>query len=264
MSKLLFVFLSFSLSLFAIDGGKEGHGGDPLIIDFHHRAEFFLSHLRRNRPLLWEEIDIFAKGVKELVVNVTDASLPSVGRVLEDPQRPGKFFVLLDQKKYSDAIEKRNSFDLGAFVAHEVFETQGLDYDYKISKKLHFPEETYKQWRDRYVYKSPSPNSFDRYGAIVYSYETGKFGASWEHLTASDAEAAAMAKCGKSDCYSVSWVRNGCLALAVSKTNFSRTAWYFSVSRKESEALALKKCENESAGESCKMIQSVCTSYAKP
>jgi hypothetical protein len=245
-------------------GEKEGHGGDPLVADFYKRGQFILNELRRTRPIERPLIEAFAEAFHDLSVDITDATLPNVGRVLADPDRPGKRFVLLDRQKYLDCLVKNALFDLNSFVAHEIYETWNLDLSpgYGITRRLRFSETQYRRWYARYAYTSVSPNPVDRFGAIAYSFETGLWSISWDAMTSSEAEANAMSRCAVPDCQVLSTIRNGCLALAksVRTTTLASTRW--SVSRSQAEKEALAACTD--LGETCERVKSVCTSYAKP
>ena len=109
MKKLLTALLSLTFGLnLAFAGNESGHGGDPLIQEFYHRANFVLTRLKE-RELKKELLDVFEKGVSELRAEMTDENLPSTGRVVDDPKRPGKKMVLLDRKKYYVEIAKKSS-----------------------------------------------------------------------------------------------------------------------------------------------------------
>src|SRR5262249_35131905 len=144
-------------------------------------------------------------------VNPTDAVLPTVGRVVKNPQDPKKRMVLLERKKYLDCIDRKELFDLNSFVAHEVFETKDKDLSpaYPITKALKFSEKRYQEWLARYVYASESANPLDRFAAVSYSFSSGKYGLSWNWQNPSEAEAVAYKECIGEDCQSLGWVRNG-------------------------------------------------------
>jgi hypothetical protein len=59
----------------------------------------------------------------------------------------------------------------------------------------------------------------DRYGALVYSPKTGKYGYSWNHTTREAAEKAALAECKEPDAKVLTWVKFGWAALVIAEDN---------------------------------------------
>jgi hypothetical protein len=56
------------------------------------------------------------------------------------------------------------------------------------------------------------------YGSIAYSTSTGASGISYNYATRSEADAAAIGYCAKSDCAIVAWFQNSCGAIATAPT----------------------------------------------
>ena len=59
----------------------------------------------------------------------------------------------------------------------------------------------------------------DRYGALVYSPKTGKYGYSWNHATREAAEKAALAQCKEPDAKVLTWVKFGWAVLVIAEDN---------------------------------------------
>ena len=119
-------------------GNESGHGGDPLILEFHHRARFAYENLKLNSKVENSLLEVLNEAIKELRVEMTDETLPSTGRVIWDPIRPGKRMVLLDRQKYYVDFYNRQTLDLNLFVAHEVWETKEYDIHKEITQHLQF------------------------------------------------------------------------------------------------------------------------------
>lgn len=259
-----YLFIAFSLvfTLSSFGGEREGHGGDPLIEEFHQRSIFVLNSLRLglvNQNLA----NAFEDAYQSLRVDVTNDSLPTTGRVLPDPERPGLYYVLLDRAKFTRFLLNPGISDINAFVAHEVYETKGFDQNYEITRTLRFLEGEYLRWRVRYTVKEPSPNSTWRYGAISYSFLTGNYGVSWNWASQPEAESSAYYDCNHFDCMTVAWVQNGCTALASSASDRHLIGWFsLTQSRKVAESTAIANC-SKLAGD-CQLVRSVCTDHSWP
>lgn len=57
----------------------------------------------------------------------------------------------------------------------------------------------------------------DRYGALVYSPKTGKYGYSWNHTTRGAAEKAALDQCKEPDAKVLTWVKFGWAVLVIAE-----------------------------------------------
>lgn len=147
--KSLLLMIALFATVLGLAGNESGHGGDPLVLEFHHRARFVLENLKANKPVDPHLIQVFEVATKELRVEMTDENLPSTGRVVPDPKRPGMLMVLLDRKKYYVDFYNRDKVDLNLFVAHEVWETKEYDIHKEITQHLSFSEREFIQWYKR-------------------------------------------------------------------------------------------------------------------
>src|SRR5436190_6267409 len=59
----------------------------------------------------------------------------------------------------------------------------------------------------------------DKYGALVYSPKTGKYGYSWNHDSRAAAEKAALAQCKEPDAKVLTWVKFGWAVLVIAEDN---------------------------------------------
>ncbi len=263
-----FFILWCLLSSLIIAGEKEGTGGDPYIVEFHQRALFVLNMLRLTNPFIPEYIDKYAYAWQYLRVDITNDSLPTLGRVLEDPIFPGKKYILLDRSKFITALAQAESIDLQSLVAHEVFSTEGIDIFYELTRSVHFSEQEYKRWRAQYKIPEAITNPKDRYGSIAYSFITGQSAAKWDFETRSSAEESAFFECGYNDCQTVVWFKNSCAALSrVTGSNYSKRfyiGWDFDTSRTKALEKSLKRCEEKNVGQKCEIIEWACTSNSQP
>lgn len=144
--KLVFLVMGVAAIAFADLGNEGGHSGDPLEHDFLRRAAFVESELKATNfdsALL----AVYSTALKELRAEVVDESLPTTGRVVPDPKRPGKRHVKLDRKKYGYCVEHRKEIDVSVFVAHEVWQTKEVDIDRSVTRELHFSEERFEKWK---------------------------------------------------------------------------------------------------------------------
>lgn len=164
-SMVLWGMLLFASSVWAVDGNEGGHSGDPYELDFRRRAHFVVDTLRQNREALTWQIDELERGLRELRVEVVDETLSSTGKVLPDPRRAGLAYVKLERAKYSQALRNRFSVDVSAFVAHEIWETRGLDIDRSLSEKLHFSEKAFENWHEGRYHRSYDCNGIVANGA---------------------------------------------------------------------------------------------------
>lgn len=165
--KILFCLVStVAFAAGPVPGNEGGHSGDPYKIDFLQRASFALEQMKTMAftPSL---VELYETALKELRVVPTDDVLPTTGRVLPDPERPGFEYVRLERKKYSVALGKRFTIDLTAFVAHEVFETKGRDYENEITRDLHFDERTFDQWHRQHPAPVGQVGVISQYGQVI-------------------------------------------------------------------------------------------------
>jgi hypothetical protein len=92
---------------------------------------------------------------------------------------------------------------------------------------------------------------YSYYGAIATD-NNGHWGSSIDYPSQAQAEAAALQKCGKSDCESRIWFSNQCGAVA---ENAARWGTGFGDSREEAQAQAISSC---GLGD-CRIIAWACT-----
>ena len=102
----------------------------------------------------------------------------------------------------------------------------------------------------------------DRFGAMMYCFETGVYTTAWDSLTPSDAEASVAARSARGDCNSLGWIRNSCMALAISYEDLTHIAFRTDGSRKEAEKSALSACG--SFDERCRVVRVQCTQNSLP
>jgi Domain of unknown function (DUF4189) len=99
-----------------------------------------------------------------------------------------------------------------------------------------------------------------RFGAIVYSHSSGRFGSSWSFDRASEAQEQALSACNRPDCRTVVLLRNACGALARARNGAVVTAWSDSLTN--AKRLASNRCTREWGN--CKLICSVCSGGNEP
>ena len=104
-------------------------------------------------------------------------------------------------------------------------------------------------------YGSPGPTSVDHYGAIAYSPSTGVYGYSYNYTTQSEAEYQAHQKCGYVDCQTATWVKNGCMSLAVNDYDYWAGAW--GNTYEEARGKAILSCQE--SGYVCRTVEVICT-----
>lgn len=138
---LLFLLMSSVL----IPGEKESSGGDPLIEEFYHRSLYAMNAMKKGL-VSGRLATTYEEAHKDLRVDITDSDLLTTGRILPDPKRPGKRYVLLDRNKFFKLLVN-GSGDITAFVVHEGLSTKGLDINYEITRSIHFNEEEYQRWK---------------------------------------------------------------------------------------------------------------------
>ena len=101
------------------------------------------------------------------------------------------------------------------------------------------------------------------YGAIAVAFDDGAYGRSWNYKTKRKALNRAQKECKRysdfpSSCRKLAWVRNGCLAVAVS-WNGSMVAdygWGIARSKRKAYVNALNDC-----GPDCKKLTYTCTKW---
>ena len=97
----------------------------------------------------------------------------------------------------------------------------------------------------------------DAYGAIAFSQSTGAHGYSYDYGSRAAAEQAAMAGCRKhgGGCKVVTWVKNGCTALAVGSRRGYGTAW--AANQNVAQRAAVANCARHDGN--CSVLRWVCT-----
>lgn len=96
----------------------------------------------------------------------------------------------------------------------------------------------------------------DRYGAFAVDSATGSYGYSASASSKKAAFKAAIDDCGGGGCKVVTWVRNGCLAVASGTTS----SYVIRADLKQAEAGAIERCsKNDVDGAACKIIYSACS-----
>jgi serine/threonine-protein kinase len=89
------------------------------------------------------------------------------------------------------------------------------------------------------------------YAAIAYSPATGKYGYSYDHRSRSNAEKAALEKCGAEDAQIACWIKRGFCALALGddKTCWG-VGWRYGGGSSNTDAkdTAMKECGNRTTG----------------
>lgn len=173
LTLLAFVLMMVHPVCFA--GDKEGHGGDPLLTEFYHRAKFVLYDMEIKRSVSAPLLQTLKLAVDELRGEVTDEVLPTVGRVVKDPERPGKWWVRLDRKKWTDSLANRMTVDVNVFVAHEAFETKELDFDSEITRNLRFTELDFMLWYQKYLGSSSATKPEPQFSPFTTRFEARHF-----------------------------------------------------------------------------------------
>ena len=135
---------------------REGHGGDPFQLDFLHRAQFVLDELTYRHIVSNDLTARFRVAVSGLRVEMSK-DLPAVGWVVNDDNRPGMRKVLLDRAKYLYSFDRATRIDLNLFVAHEVWETVGIDENKEVTTGLRFNESDYIRWYGDRFPGEPTP-----------------------------------------------------------------------------------------------------------
>lgn len=92
------------------------------------------------------------------------------------------------------------------------------------------------------------------YGAIAYSRNTGRWGASWQQLYSSLARDTAVRYCDRRDCVVEALIENTCGALARKRNNTQVVATRFSDRRDQAGNRALQAC-----GSDCQLVTTVCS-----
>lgn len=105
----------------------------------------------------------------------------------------------------------------------------------------------------------------DRYGALVYSPKTGKYGYSWNHPTRSAAERAALAECKEDDAKVLTWVKFGwaVLVIAEDKGYGYDEVHGAGVTDTDAERAAMKKLR-ENTQAKVKTVVIICSGDVKP
>jgi serine/threonine-protein kinase len=94
----------------------------------------------------------------------------------------------------------------------------------------------------------------DYWGALAYSYETGRYGFAYDYRTKDEATDSAVGHCGVDDCKAVVWFRNGCGAFAKGDNAFG---WGIGDDKKDAQEKALAACREH--GDGCRVIEWACT-----
>jgi len=82
----------------------------------------------------------------------------------------------------------------------------------------------------------------NRFAAIAYSEQTGRYGYVYGRACLADAQAGAIANCGAPDAHVVIWVQNGWVALARSPNGAAYGCGWSTCSLADAEATALRGC----------------------
>jgi hypothetical protein len=134
-------------------GDGPGNGGDPAQFEVYDRAQYANLMLPSMNLLSEEEVTIFSDATDELRVDM-DITLPRMGEVRADPERPGMRAVFVHPEMVRDAMKSADKFDLTQWVVHEVFQTRlqanGTPWDMseELSRKLRFNEAAFQTWRN--------------------------------------------------------------------------------------------------------------------
>lgn len=94
----------------------------------------------------------------------------------------------------------------------------------------------------------------DYWGALAYSYETGRYGFAYDYETKAEATDAAVGHCGVDDCKAVVWFHNACGAFAKGNNAWG---WGIGDDREDAEAVALAECRQHGGG--CHIVEWACT-----
>lgn len=93
-----------------------------------------------------------------------------------------------------------------------------------------------------------------KWGAIAYSYATGKYGLSYDYPTQAQAINSAVERCKAPDCKAVVWFENGCGAFA---RGTNTRGWGIGQTRALAEERALAECRKGGGG--CRIVAWACT-----
>jgi len=99
------------------------------------------------------------------------------------------------------------------------------------------------------------PTARATWGAIAYSYSTGRYGSSYDYPTQAQAINSAVERCRVNDCKAVVWFESGCGSFAVGNR---ASGWAVGHSRAEAESKALAECRKR--GGNCRIVAWACTS----
>ena len=97
----------------------------------------------------------------------------------------------------------------------------------------------------------PGPRSW--YAAFAYSNYTRRYGYGKNQTSKEASQQAAIRACGRRDCRSIGWVKNGCIALATNNRGGAFSNW--GGSPREAQHKTLGSCK----GYGCKILETVCT-----
>lgn len=95
----------------------------------------------------------------------------------------------------------------------------------------------------------------DLYAAIAFSFNTGKWGYSYNYGTRADAETVAIRNCKADDCQVLVWATDACCALAVGDNNKYGYGWNYD--KDDAIARALRECQQRT--ENCQLKCWTCT-----
>lgn len=93
-----------------------------------------------------------------------------------------------------------------------------------------------------------------RWGAIAYSYATGKYGLTYDYATQAQAINSAVERCKAADCKAVVWFENSCGAFSRGTRAYG---WGIGQTRALAEANALAECRKR--GGNCGIVAWACT-----
>jgi hypothetical protein len=95
----------------------------------------------------------------------------------------------------------------------------------------------------------------NNWGAIAYSFTTGRWGLVYDYPTQARAINSAVERCGTRDCQAVVWFHNSCGAFARGRGAYG---WGVDNTRAGAEERALAACRQRGPG--CRLLSWACTS----
>lgn len=128
--------------------GDKGNAGDVIAEDIFSRASYGLEKATADKALSDEQLTALESALFDppIKIDITDQTLATMGRVVDDPDREGYKKIMVDRKKFESTFKNRFSFDFVQWSVHEALEVVGLDTDNAISRTLRFSEADYQKW----------------------------------------------------------------------------------------------------------------------